>query len=105
MHMIWFESSRCQKVKIETIGIVILWRRAHTQAPTASFVGVVIGFYGDLVIDRHQKFVTMLMRHWVQIDALFHHSGFHAIEIVGSKWLNAIVEMIKDFIVEIKNKP
>jgi len=40
----------------------------------------------------------------VQIDALFHYSGFHAIEIVGPELSNAIVKMIKNFIAEIKNK-
>ena len=77
----------------------------HTSAINKLCRCLVIGFYGDAMLDRQQDFVTMLMRHEVQVDAMFHDSGFNAMEIVNPECLNYIVEIIRYFIVDKENKP
>ncbi|KAM4094497.1 hypothetical protein ACB094_06G200200 [Castanea mollissima] len=77
----------------------------HTSAISKLGKCLVIGFCGDVLIDRQQEFITLLIRHEVQIKALFHDFGFHAIDLADPKWANLIVEPIKDFIAEAENKP
>nr|POE90831.1 putative carboxylesterase 9 [Quercus suber] len=77
----------------------------HTSAISKLGKCLVIGFGGDFLIDRQQEFIALLMRHEVQIEALFHDYGFHAIDLADPKWANAIVEPVKDFIAEAENKP
>ena len=59
---------------------------------------LVIGFCGDALIDRHQEFVTMLVKHQVQIEAQFSNIGFHAIELIDRDTANELVEIAKGFI-------
>ena len=77
----------------------------HTSAISKLGKCLVIGFCEDFLIDRLQEFITLLMRHEVQIEALFHDSGFYGIDLALPEWGNAIVESVKDFIAEAENKP
>ena len=61
---------------------------------------LVIGFCGDIMIDWQQKFITMWMRHEVQMEVLFYDSGFHAIDLPDLECANTIMEKIEDFIAE-----
>ena len=55
-----------------------------------------IGFCRDAIIDRQQEFVTMLVKHQVQIEAQFRNIGFHAIELIDRETANELVEIAKD---------
>ncbi|KAF8380366.1 hypothetical protein HHK36_027851 [Tetracentron sinense] len=46
---------------------------------------LVIGYGGDLTIDRQQEFVRMLVRHGVQVVAQFDDIGFHGIDLVDPR--------------------
>ncbi|XP_075675279.1 putative carboxylesterase 9 [Castanea sativa] len=70
----------------------------HTSAISKLGRCLVIGFCGDAIIDRQQEFVTMLVKHGVQIEAQFSNIGFHAIELIDRERANYLVEIAKDFI-------
>ena len=72
----------------------------HTGAVSKLGRCLVIGFCGDIMIDWQQEFITMLMRHEVQMEVLFYDSGFHAIDLADLECANTIMEKIEDFIAE-----
>ncbi|KAF5731678.1 carboxylesterase 9 [Tripterygium wilfordii] len=59
---------------------------------------LVIGFSKDPLIDRQQSFVEMLMMSGVKVDAQFDDMGFHRIELVDKRWAAALLQMVKEFI-------
>lgn len=59
---------------------------------------LVIGFGGDPLIDRQQAFVRMLVFEGVRVEARFDDVGFHCIDLIDSRWANAILGFIKEFI-------
>ncbi|XP_073278709.1 probable carboxylesterase 9 [Primulina huaijiensis] len=59
---------------------------------------LVIGFGGDPLIDRQQKFVQMLVEQGVMVEARFDDVGFHGIDMIDTRRANAIVNFIKEFV-------
>lgn len=59
---------------------------------------LVIGFNGDIMVDRQQDFVTMLVKCGVQVEARFDQVGFHDIDMVDPARASAVVNIAKDFI-------
>ncbi|KAF8380365.1 hypothetical protein HHK36_027850 [Tetracentron sinense] len=59
---------------------------------------LVIGYCGDMTIDRQQEFVRMLVRHGVQVVAQFDDTGFHCIDLVDPRRALVMLNLIKDFI-------
>ncbi|KAK7390076.1 hypothetical protein VNO78_25375 [Psophocarpus tetragonolobus] len=59
---------------------------------------LVIGFNGDIMVDRQQEFVTMLVKCGVQVEARFDQIGFHNIDMVDAGRSSALINIAKDFI-------
>ena len=59
---------------------------------------LVIGYGGDIMVDRQQEFVTMLVKCGVQVEARFDQVGFHNIDLVDPTRSTAIINIAKDFI-------
>ncbi|XP_054779652.1 probable carboxylesterase 9 [Prosopis cineraria] len=59
---------------------------------------LVIGFGGDIMIDRQQDLVIMLVNCGVQVDARFDPVGFHNVDMVDSRRASAVVNIVKEFI-------
>ncbi|BAT97823.1 hypothetical protein VIGAN_09138600 [Vigna angularis var. angularis] len=59
---------------------------------------LVVGFNGDIMVDRQQEFVTMLVKCGVQVEARFDQVGFHDIDMVDPARASAVVNIAKDFI-------
>ncbi|KHN04092.1 Putative carboxylesterase 9 [Glycine soja] len=59
---------------------------------------LVIGFHGDIMVDRQQEFVTMLAKWGAQVEARFDQVGFHNIDMVDAARASAIINIAKDFI-------
>nr|KYP76954.1 putative gibberellin receptor GID1L2 [Cajanus cajan] len=59
---------------------------------------LVIGYGGDIMVDRQQEFVTMLAKCGVQVEARFDQVGFHNIDMVDPARAAAAVNIVKDFI-------
>ena len=60
---------------------------------------LVLGFGGDIMIDRQQELVTMLVRCGAQVEARFDPLGFHNIDMVDSQRASAVLSIVKEFIV------
>ncbi|MBA0704443.1 hypothetical protein Golax_016698, partial [Gossypium laxum] len=60
---------------------------------------LVISFDMDPMFDRVQAFVQMLVAEKVQVDARFDIVGFHNIDIVDTQRAQAILNIIKEFII------
>ncbi|CAK8560955.1 unnamed protein product [Lathyrus sativus] len=59
---------------------------------------LVIGYGGDIMLDRQQEFVTMLVRCGVQVEARFDPVGFHNIDMVDPGRASAVMSIVKEFI-------
>ncbi|TKY63792.1 carboxylesterase 9 [Spatholobus suberectus] len=59
---------------------------------------LVIGYGGDIMVDRQQEFVTMLVKCGVQVEARFDQVGFHNIDMVDAARATAVINIAKDFI-------
>ncbi|CAJ1949912.1 unnamed protein product [Sphenostylis stenocarpa] len=59
---------------------------------------LVIGYNGDIMVDRQQEFVTMLVKCGVQVEARFDEVGFHSIDMVDATRASAVINIAKDFI-------
>lgn len=59
---------------------------------------LVIGYGGDIMLDRQQEFVTMLVRCGVQVEARFDSVGFHNIDMVDPSRASAVMSIVKEFI-------
>ncbi|KAL5062125.1 hypothetical protein RYX36_023862 [Vicia faba] len=59
---------------------------------------LVIGYGGDIMLDRQQEFVTMLVRYGVQVEARFDPVGFHNIDMVDPSRASAVMSIVKEFI-------
>ncbi|KAF3442272.1 hypothetical protein FNV43_RR16188 [Rhamnella rubrinervis] len=61
---------------------------------------LVIGFGGDPLIDRQQEFVTLLVTSGVQVDSRFDETGFHIIDMVDPRRATAVLNVVKEFILD-----
>ncbi|XP_028801174.1 probable carboxylesterase 9, partial [Neltuma alba] len=59
---------------------------------------LVIGFGGDILIDRQQELVTMLVKCGVQVAARFDPVGFHKVDMGDPERSNAVLNIVKEFI-------
>ncbi|KAG5009301.1 hypothetical protein AAZX31_07G078500 [Glycine max] len=59
---------------------------------------LVVGYNGDIMVDRQQEFVTMLVKCGVQVEARFDQVGFHNIDMVDVARASSIINIAKDFI-------
>lgn len=59
---------------------------------------LVIGYGGDIMVDRQQEFVTMLVKCGVQVEARFDPVGFHNIDMVDPARATAAINIAKEFI-------
>ncbi|XP_057742578.1 probable carboxylesterase 9 [Arachis stenosperma] len=59
---------------------------------------LVIGFGGDIMVDKQQEFVTMLVKCGVQVEARFDQLGFHSIDMVDPVRFSAVMNIVKEFI-------
>ncbi|EPS59852.1 hypothetical protein M569_14952, partial [Genlisea aurea] len=59
---------------------------------------LIIGFGGDLLIDRQQDFVQMLVENGVLVEARFDDVGFHMIDMIDPRRATAILTFIKEFV-------
>jgi len=59
---------------------------------------LVVGYNGDIMVDRQQEFVTMLVKCGVQVEARFDQVGFHNIDMVDATRASAIINIAKEFI-------
>lgn len=59
---------------------------------------LVIGYGGDIMLDRQQEFVTMLVRCGVQVEARFDPVGFHNIDMVDHARASAVMSIVREFI-------
>ncbi|XP_027337401.1 probable carboxylesterase 9 [Abrus precatorius] len=59
---------------------------------------LVVGYAGDLMVDRQQELVTMLVKCGVQVEARFDQVGFHNIDMVDAARATAIINIAKEFI-------
>ncbi|XVF79933.1 hypothetical protein PTKIN_Ptkin15bG0030000 [Pterospermum kingtungense] len=60
---------------------------------------LVIAFNMDPMFDRVQALVQMLVKHGVQVEARFDEMGFHNIDLVDTQRSQALLNIIKDFII------
>lgn len=61
---------------------------------------LVIGFGGDPLIDRQQEFVTLLVTCGVQVDSRFDDVGFHIIDMLDPRRAAAVLNIVKEFILD-----
>ncbi|KAK7260303.1 hypothetical protein RIF29_26244 [Crotalaria pallida] len=59
---------------------------------------LVIGYGGDIFVDRQQELVTMLVKRGVQVEARFDPAGFHSIDLVDPTRAAAVINIVKEFI-------
>ncbi|KAI4354937.1 hypothetical protein L6164_003759 [Bauhinia variegata] len=59
---------------------------------------LVIGFGGDIMIDRQQELATLLVKRGVQVEARFDMMGFHNIDMVDAQRAAAVLNIVKEFI-------
>ena len=59
---------------------------------------LVIGFGGDIMIDRQQELVTMLVKCGVHVEARFDPVGFHSFDMVDPQRAIAVINIVKEFI-------
>ncbi|XP_059651509.1 probable carboxylesterase 9 [Cornus florida] len=59
---------------------------------------LVIGYGDDIMIDRQQDFVQMLVLQGVSVEAQFDNIGFHGIDLVDSRRASALLSFVKEFI-------
>ncbi|XVE73973.1 hypothetical protein DITRI_Ditri11bG0161400 [Diplodiscus trichospermus] len=60
---------------------------------------LVFSFTMDPMFDRAQEFVQMLVKHGVQVEARFDAVGFHNIDTVDPQRSQALMNIIKEFII------
>lgn len=60
---------------------------------------LVIGFGMDIMIDRQQELVTMLVKCGVQVEARFDPMGFHNVDMVDPQRASAVMNIVKEFII------
>ncbi|KAI9073907.1 hypothetical protein K1719_044119 [Acacia pycnantha] len=76
-----------------------LLKGPHKEAIGRLSKCLVIGFGGDIMIDRQQELVTMLVKCGVQVDARFDPVGFHNVDMVDPQRASAVLNIVKEFIV------
>jgi len=59
---------------------------------------LIIGYGGDIMVDRQQEFVTMLVKCGVQVEARFDPVGFHNIDMVDPTRASAVINIAREFI-------
>jgi acetyl esterase/lipase len=59
---------------------------------------LIIGYGGDIMVDRQQEFVTMLVKCGVQVEARFDPVGFHNIDMVDPARASAVINIVREFI-------
>ncbi|OIW20647.1 hypothetical protein TanjilG_18585 [Lupinus angustifolius] len=59
---------------------------------------LIIGYGGDILVDRQQDLVTMLVKCGVQVEARFDPVGFHNIDMVDPSRASAVINIVKEFI-------
>ncbi|KAK7292540.1 hypothetical protein RJT34_15391 [Clitoria ternatea] len=59
---------------------------------------LVIGYAGDIMVDRQQDLVTMLAKCGVQVEARFDQMGFHNIDMVDPARASIVINIAKEFI-------
>lgn len=73
---------------------------AHKQMISQLGRCLVIGFGGDPLIDRQQEFVTLLLTSGVQVDSRFDEVGFHIIDMIDPRRATAVLNIVKEFILD-----
>ncbi|XP_065859487.1 probable carboxylesterase 9 [Euphorbia lathyris] len=59
---------------------------------------LVFGFCGDVMVERVQDFVTLLVMAGVKVQACLNDDGFHNIDIVDKRWSRVFVDAVRAFI-------
>ncbi|XAR54110.1 Carboxylesterase [Bertholletia excelsa] len=59
---------------------------------------LVIGFADDIMVDRQQELVQMLVAMGVPVEARFDDAGFHRIDLIDSRRAVAILSFVREFI-------
>ncbi|KAJ1413689.1 Alpha/Beta hydrolase fold [Sesbania bispinosa] len=59
---------------------------------------LVVGYGGDIMVDRQQELVTILVKCGVQVEARFDPVGFHNIDIVDPSRATAVTNIAREFI-------
>lgn len=73
---------------------------AHKQTIGRLGRCLVIGFGGDPLVDRQQEPVTLLVTSGVQVDSRFGEVGFHIIDMVDPRRATAVLNVVKEFVLD-----
>ncbi|XP_021611416.1 probable carboxylesterase 9 [Manihot esculenta] len=60
---------------------------------------LVTGFFGDVMFDRMQDLVEMLVMRGVKVEVRFHDPDFHNVDLVDQHCARAITNSIKEFVI------
>ncbi|WCJ23111.1 alpha/beta-Hydrolases superfamily protein [Euphorbia peplus] len=59
---------------------------------------LVFGFLGDVMVERVQDFVSMLIKAGVNVQACINDEGFHNVDIVDKRWAQVFIDAVRGFI-------